>query len=434
MTEKSKKNESDILKELSDAIGRNCIRQLHEVLTGRFDAYIEYEDTILAAIIIRDKIYVDLNDLLTRCLAIKVSNLIIIENHNEIQLIELSLSGYKTISMTWRDLVDFCKKLINSFVRAPKNIAESLVNWINKKCVHIEDFSVSKNDLCISATEVMFSEAKEREFFNALLGGKRIRRVCRFTNLDSAKICVDEKKQNMLSIVCMNDKSECYYADNFINPGAKAIEWYNKTASEVGATIESYILSLSYESMSDNLTMWRLYGNDAKGVSMIYECPENMPDGFYLAPVNYATSKTAHPKLTFIKKLTAGIYGYHIKFRHWNVWKHFFKPKEYDIEKEIRIVFINKDYEENKTTYEKKWIISKNNSILSPMIIFPLYPKKNAIEFPLTLRKIIIGSKCPEINVNKASLQALAIERFGNDPFNEPNIKIGISNINSYRD
>ncbi len=84
------------------------------------------------------------------------------------------------------------------------------------------------------------------------------------------------------------------------------------------------------------------------------------------------------------------------------VWRHFFKPHDYDYEKEIRLLYIHQ-----KTDREKKWIIGEPYSIVNPMVIFDL--SKN--EFPLKITEVMLGPKRLERDLNKSQLEQLISEK-----------------------
>lgn len=157
----------------------------------------------------------------------------------------------------------------------------------------------------------------------------------------------------------------------------------------------------------DDLMQWRLYGDDAKGACIKFETKASLKSDqrFYLGKVKYANEQGEHPELLFIKDIIQHIRQqlfFDIKFILLYVWRHFFKPHEYDYEGEIRLVYIHE-----KDDREKKWIIAEPYSIANPMVIFDLTTK----EFPLKITEVMLGPKRPERQLNRAQLTQMLSEK-----------------------
>ena len=228
----------------------------------------------------------------------------------------------------------------------------------------------------------------EDAFFTYLLNGKIPSRLCRFTNRHNLFLLLKDGKQNMCSIVCMNHKREENYADTKV--GMKG--------SYGSALLENnncFIMSLMPEEKSDDLTMWRLYGDNAKGVCLNYEFDDKhrgrrLKDDFYVAPISYGIDEKSHPELDFLKYvLGININHWHFHFNHWMIWKHFFKSFRFKDEKEVRLLYLSNA----KKTEDKKWIENSESGIVSKMLMFPMIPNN---EFPLRLCNVIVGPKAPE--------------------------------------
>jgi hypothetical protein len=152
---------------------------------------------------------------------------------------------------------------------------------------------------------------------------------------------------------------------------------------------------------------WRLYGDDAKGACIKFETKATLKTSqrFYLGKVKYANEQNQHPELLFIKDIIRRIRQelfFDIKFVLLYVWRHFFKPKEYNYEGEIRLLYIHR-----KGEREKKWIIAQPYSIVNPMVIFDL----NKNEFPLKIKEVMLGPKRAERQLNKSQLKQMLSEK-----------------------
>lgn len=261
----------------------------------------------------------------------------------------------------------------------------------------------------------------EQELFSSLVGDFTEDALCRYTTLNTLYRILLDKKASMCSITCMNDKSECYYVDKYLN------EDYNIQISQLGneevAELNQYfILSCSVCQLQDSLFMWRMYGDEAKGVCIKYKIDRNLVKGnFLLARVSYSHDDGTHPELDFIREIAQlTIRGRRFKLRALPLWKHFFKPYTYKEEQEVRLLF----HEENMKAY--KWIKTSDN-IVCPVVEFDISGSRT---FPLVMNGIILGPKFPESDTNASQLRlfkaAQSIEEDGDK-------SVSFSKINNYR-
>ena len=228
----------------------------------------------------------------------------------------------------------------------------------------------------------------EDAFFSYLLNGRIPTKLCRFTTRHNLFLLFKDGKQNMCSIVCMNDKSEETYAD-------KKIGWDESWRTVHLENNNCFILSLMPQDKSDDLTMWRLYGDDAKGVCLNYEIEEKqrgrkLKGDFYISCISYGESEKIHRELDFLCGVSLiNINHWQFRFNRWYIWKHFFKSFRFRDEKEVRLLYLS----DGKNKEEKQWIENSESGIVSKMLLFPMIPKST---FPLTLKSVIVGPKAPE--------------------------------------
>lgn len=248
----------------------------------------------------------------------------------------------------------------------------------------------------------------EQEFFGEIFNkGKSITEFCRYTSLDSLMKMLSDGTYQMCGIVGMNDKSEIDYFDKQILGEDHSIP------ERVGNDV--YISSGS--SLKDDLTMWRLYGDNGMGVCLVFEM--NPLTNFYIAKVSYAEDKCSHKLAEFIKEIKSK----GMKFNNLNIWKHFFKPHDYSVEEEIRLMFYENS-EFSSTDDKKVWIKANGSSIVIPAMRFK-FPSDN---FPLTLKTIILGPKINEPDINKVQIEAMI-----KDIHNMHSVKVEYSSIKHYR-
>lgn len=281
----------------------------------------------------------------------------------------------------------------------------------------------------------------ERKFFTSLLG-KVEQSVCRYTTVTSIYRTLNDKRQSMCSIICMNDRSEIEYASKKIG---------HDTAEMPKCANNCYILSCCDINKKDNLTMWRLYADDGKGVNIEYDIDqeilfkENSP--FIMAPISYAAEDGIDKNLQLIKDLLeTNIDGAKFILNEWEIWQHFFKPYDYQDEKEIRLLFwkecaskdiddrpedidCNDDSDTNKSGFERKWILESNYGIIAPIVTLDI--SKGSFKFPLKIKSIIIGPKNKEKDINRFQISELA--RYNNLLPNSNDTFTYVSKIDHYR-
>ena len=232
-----------------------------------------------------------------------------------------------------------------------------------------------------------FDEETTNRFFCKLLEPReRVSTVYRYTSLKTLFEILKRKKYRLNGIVGMNDPTEIDYFEDYV--GEDFFNFSHKDKNDI------FISSCS--ALGDDLTMWRLYGDSAKGVCIEFNVEGN--DVFFLKQmVSYANEQKKDEKLEIIKQLIE----MNFELKGLEKWKHFFKPYEYRVEREYRILFENK-FKENDEN--RSWVITNDNNILKPVYDIDLRGK------PMSMTKIILGPKCPEKDTNERQIRTLMSE------------------------
>lgn len=325
-----------------------------------------------------------------------------------------------TSKITIQDFCDYLTTCSNVTYKSQKN--KKTISQI-KKAIHLTNVI----DLDNNESECWLPSNIEDVFFLNLLGNINPQtRLLRYISLSALNRLITSNTQSMLSVVSMNDRSEIDYTEDYFKRVLKGNSSYWQTIED---PLNTYILSCM-ESEHDELTMWRLYGDDTKGACLVYSIDSDLTNNseYVLAPLSYADKNYKHRELNLIyDMMTRGIKnnkkGIRIKFvlRRWNIWKHFFKPYDYHVEKEVRLL-----YRHNRTTEGKKWILS-NLDIFTPLIEFSGYKnEENKKRLPLKIEKILLGPNFPETSLNKDILTKLMEEW-------QSSIIIEQSTIDNYR-
>lgn len=261
----------------------------------------------------------------------------------------------------------------------------------------------------------------ENKFFYNLLGSFKINYIYRYTTLNGLFDSLKNLTFRMNGIIGMNDKSETNFVDQYLLRKESSVisdrPLNFENSKKISSLNKRYISSCS--SNKDDLTLWRLYGDDAKGVCMEFKInTEKINSSFLIHKVKYANSRGEINELDFIAEILQTVNRktrYNFEFRKLKVWNHFFKPYEYAIEKEIRILVIDNEILEK---INEDWILTNVNSIINPVIDFRL----NDINSPFQLNKIIIGPKCPERITNQVQINEMILRKI---------IEINNTNLNS---
>lgn len=277
-------------------------------------------------------------------------------------------------------------------------------------------FDAACDNLIIDHGRIRMQEKDEIAIMQMLLGGAlpENTHICRYTNMENLFKMLDGGKLAMCSPVSMNDKHECDYADSFM-------PWHvNRMRGEVEVEADNsyFLLSCSDIHEMDVLTMWRLYGEDAKGACIEYEVESDRIDNdrYFLGRVNYGQKpiqkgKTNHPELSFIAHLQAQAIspGWYFTFSKWYIWKFFFKSWTYRDENEIRLIYVPDISEEEE--YERiKWYKDHSNGIFNRMALIPI-TMGDRLDFPLNISSIVLGPQSPESGRNREQIEYMIMEK-----------------------
>lgn len=320
------------------------------------------------------------------------------------------------IELLRRRFLEICKEYSNR-ISTIEQIEDVLKDVSNANCE-------------VSPTRFSFKHSFENCFFQALLGTYAKEDVVRYIPFASAYRSLNEQTIGMVSLIGMNDVSECYYADQYIAKKKGEKPSKNILPAERKILNNTYILSCNDSSKEDDLTMWRLYGDNCKGacVKMLIEKDIiDKNDTFILAPVSYGQDEDTHQELDFAHSiLSIEVAGKNPTFETWCYWKHFFKDYRYSVEKEVRLLYTGNG------CGKRNWILVNDNEIPCTISIFPVKSLPNhSNDFPMTLKEIIIGSKCTDRETKESQFKELIKER--NAGYDKDFTEVKLSKIDNYR-
>ena len=229
--------------------------------------------------------------------------------------------------------------------------------------------------------------------------------ICRYSSLNSLFCSLINGNFWMNGLPGMNDRDEGLFAWNMINNPQKMSTDTGKERKEQINNV--FIISYSDKSMIDDLSMWRLYGDDSRGVCCVYSVQKEMiKDRFFLHRVKYIPRppEGEKPKDALLAELKEFADRQSDKKNlDFSPIIFFYKHKDYKIEKEVRLLVDNKTtsaYDDN-APFERKWLLTSSNSIPNPYIVID----KEA--FPLKLKTIILGPNMNDVNTIEVQLRTL---------------------------
>ena len=280
----------------------------------------------------------------------------------------------------------------------------------------------------------------ENVFFNKMFGEFKEAKICRYTSLRTIFESLYNVSLRMSGLIGMNDKSEVNYVEKYLNIDNERLEVIDTPLikehhNKITAINNRYITSCTNIKRKDDLTLWRLYADDATGVCLVFDVKkEHLNKYILLQKVKYADENGRHEELDFLKNVIDEIIlltGFKFEFATLRYWKHFFKAHDYAVEDEIRLLIIdNNKLEKIKTD----WVMTYTHSIINPVIDFRL----NIKSFPIQLRTILLGPKCMEQETNCVQIREM-IRRKRNEirektyDSNLSNLKVELSKIKHYR-
>lgn len=217
--------------------------------------------------------------------------------------------------------------------------------------------------------------------------------IAKYTSLETAAIILKSGKIRMMSVTAMNDKKEIGHLFYKINKNESE---YLENKTKINFAQHRFITS--FTNKIDDLTMWRLYGDNGNGVCLIFSEPYECR---YYLPVEYSNIKSG------LLKIVNGIYeellkhGYKFTFKSLEtVWQYFLKPEGFITEQELRYLRIDKTKPDGYTI--------ASNGVISGYKDIALFSSND--RFPATLQGIILGPNMKNAEINKYQLETIAEE------------------------
>lgn len=216
--------------------------------------------------------------------------------------------------------------------------------------------------------------------------------IAKYTTLDTLVAVLQSGKMRMNSIVSMNDKTEIDFLEEYIRNYKEDFDKYLFADKE---------FITSFTTRIDDLDMWRLYGDNARGVCMVFERINKDSDELF--NISYIAEKS--DVLEKIAKLQDALKDNSIRFRMnlLKKYQHFLKLSDYSSESECRLM-VNSEKTDG-------WFINRDNGILTPYIEKKLVREVEEDNiYPFRLSGIILGPASRELTANMMQVLYMAAQ------------------------
>lgn len=255
----------------------------------------------------------------------------------------------------------------------------------------VYDCSITKDEILYdpAAECYLLKEETEQVIFKNLLPEKAdgIKEIAKYTTFDSLIAILESGKIRMNSIVSMNDKTETDFLGDVIR---NYKEDYEQEYDKYLFADKEFITS--FTSRIDDLDMWRLYGDNARGVCMVFERDSKKNDDLY--NIRYIDPESE--EIEKVEALMEVLKKKGIKFRLNLLQKcrHYLKHADYQAEEETRLLIDSEKPD--------GWFINRENGILTPYVERPIRKSGDLEEgdYPFRLRRIILGPSIREKHAN----------------------------------
>ena len=203
-----------------------------------------------------------------------------------------------------------------------------------------------------------------------------------------------------LSSICsMNDRWEYSYGTDSNG---------NQIYFRDSGVQRTFIMSLSKVSPDESLDMWRLYGEDAKGICLEFEVEPKAP----VYKITYRKNYQGIPHYPFyVEDRFGNKYAFPLTI-HSPIQLFTQKAKEYEVEKEARLIVIGEENDllsKTKTSPEHvhlksgKWVNSSGTPF--PMLMMEGCTKgEDSYPAPLILKRVFIGPNASDPALKKAMI------------------------------
>lgn len=331
-----------------------------------------------------------------------------------------------------KSIYEFLSKESQNLVFGSTNVIKDISSVIQfiKGAAEADEYRLKEqsSDVDIDDKKLRFFKSSEQvldpEWCRDQLEPLSGTQICRYSSLDSLFSTLKYGTLRMNGLPGMNDKDEGLLAWNIIYGTDNTENEENKRRK--GLINNAFIVSFSSEKKIDDLTQWRLYGDDARGVCCIYSVDINaVKDRFFLHPVKYIKKPNEKEEVSdellqlFIKHVKQQS---DLDYFDLSPAIFFYKLDVFKSEDEVRLLVDNKETAAYKSPkYRRDWLLTNSNRIPNPYIDVPLD------SMPLKLEKILLGPNMNDIDTIQVQLETM-LKQLSIKAIVEPSKIIGYRN------
>ena len=228
--------------------------------------------------------------------------------------------------------------------------------------------------------------------------------VYKYTSLETYRNILNHGTFRMNSIIAMNDENESLWADLVTSKDDTPNEVYYKSVVK-----NKNLLITSFTSKKDNATMWRLYGDQGKGICMAFTVPANrITKVLYVNEKDEKVRKLKEARTALVNK------GIKVELSDMNEMKYYIKHSDFSIEGEYRYL-----YDAGGENLD----IANYGDLLSPYKDFKYDESTQKFgNLPFKFEYVIIGKNIPQYKTVFPLIVAETAKRFPSVAIYESNM------------
>ena len=219
-------------------------------------------------------------------------------------------------------------------------------------------------------------------------------RVYKYTSLETYRNILNHGTFRMNSIIAMNDENESLWADLVTSKDDTPNEVYYKSVVK-----NKNLLITSFTSKEDNATMWRLYGDQGKGICMAFTVPANrITKVLYVNEKDEKVRKLKEARTDLLNK------GIKVEFSDMSEMKYYIKHSDFSVEGEYRYLY---------DAVDENLDIANYGDLLSPYKDFKYDESTQKFgNLPFKFEYVIIGKNIHHYKTDFPLLVAETAKRF----------------------
>ena len=357
-----------------------------------YDTAIKYKGVMITDLYLNNRLYISFEAFFGGTI------ISIVPTQYDMPIWEIIVNHDCKIDLYNKRLKTSCKDVLienlSSILFCTQNKKEEVQQIIVDNINAIFDINILSDDVCYDWSKDCYFlrqniETKIADSF--LANDETDKEVVKYTSFQTLLATLTSGKMRINSIVGMNDKTEVNFMTDIIKNFRESIE---EEGDEYLLANRKFITSFSGK--KDDLNMWRLYGDNARGVCLVFS-PKSQQDN-PLRKIKYVAEDDE--LILKINQLMTALKGKNINFCFNKMLsnQHFIKHKDYVDEDEYRYYL-----ESDKPA---GWYINNDNNVMTPYVEKDLFGN-GANSFPFQLKSIILGPAMVAQDVNFFQIKTL---------------------------